>query len=134
MASSIICVSHLTKSYGGRKMVNDLSFEVGKGEIFALLGHNATGRVTSEGFVVLKGALVKESISVKSLSLGMIKLREGIFNEGKVVDLVTTEDILFSSSSAAGSFLLGYNANGPRTWKTKDGCSLKEIEESSTAG
>ena len=40
MASSIICVSHLTKSYGGRKVVNDLSFEVGKGEIFALLGHN----------------------------------------------------------------------------------------------
>lgn len=40
MASSIICVSHLTKSYGGRKVVNDLPFEVGKGEIFALLGHN----------------------------------------------------------------------------------------------
>ena len=40
MASSIICVGHLTKSYGGRKVVNDLSFEVGKGEIFGLLGHN----------------------------------------------------------------------------------------------
>ena len=40
MASSLICVSHLTKSYGGRKMVNNLSLEVGKGEIFALLGYN----------------------------------------------------------------------------------------------
>ena len=42
MASSIICVGHLTKSYGGRKVVNDLSFEVGKGEIFALLGYNGS--------------------------------------------------------------------------------------------
>ena len=47
MASSIICVGHLTKSYGGRKVVNDLSFEVGKGEIFALLGHNGAGKSTT---------------------------------------------------------------------------------------
>lgn len=92
-------------------------------------GATATGRVTSEGFVVLKGATVKEKVSVKSLSGGMVKLREKYLKEGKVENLVTTEDLLFSSSSAAADFVLGYSVSGPRTWKTKDGRSLKEIED-----
>lgn len=93
---------------------------------------SATGQVTAEGFVVLKGATVNEKTSAKSLSAGMKKLRDKIFAEGKVENLVTTEDILFSSSSAAADFVLGYSASGPRTWKTKDGRSLKEIEDSAT--
>lgn len=93
---------------------------------------SATGQVTAEGFVVLKGATVNEKTSAKSLSAGMKKLRDRIFAEGKVENLVTAEDILFSSSSAAADFVLGYSASGPRTWKTKDGRSLKEIEDSAT--
>ena len=93
---------------------------------------SATGQVTAEGFVVLKGATVNEKTSAKSLSTGMKKLRDKIFAEGKVNGLVTTEDILFSSSSAAADFVLGYSASGPRTWKTQDGRSLKEIEDSAT--
>lgn len=92
-------------------------------------GATATGRVTSEGFVVLKGATVNEKVSVKSLSAGMVKLREKYLKEGKVENLVTTEHLLFSSSSAAADFVLGYSVSGPRTWKTKDGRSLKEIED-----
>lgn len=92
-------------------------------------GATATGRVTSEGFVVLKGATVNEKVSVKSLSAGMVKLREKYLKEGKVENLVTTEDLLFSSSSAAANFVLGYSVSGPRIWKTKDGRSLKEIED-----
>lgn len=92
-------------------------------------GATATGRVTSEGFVVLKGATVNEKVSVKSLSAGMVKMREKYLKEGKVENLVTTEDLLFSSSSAAADFVLGYSVSGPRTWKTKDGRSLKEIED-----
>lgn len=89
---------------------------------------NATGRVTTEGFVVFEGATVNEKSSEKSLTIGMIKLREKLFRGGKVQNLVTTEDILFSSSSAAADFVLGYSVSGPRTWKTKDGRSLKDIE------
>ena len=92
-------------------------------------GATATGSVTSEGFVVLKGATVNEKVSVKSLSAGMVKMREKYLKEGKVENLVTTEDLLFSSSSAAADFVLGYSVSGPRTWKTKDGRSLKEIED-----
>lgn len=93
---------------------------------------NATGKVTAEGFVVFAGAIVNEKMSVKSLSAGMQKQRQKLFDSPKVNDLVTTEDILFSSSSAAADFILGYSVSGPRTWKTKDGKSLKEIESNQT--
>ena len=102
-------------------------------ELYISVGStSATGIVTAEGFVVLKGSVVNEKTSAKSLSAGMKKLRDKIFADGKVENLTTTEDILFSSSSAAADFVLGYSASGPRTWKTKDGRSLKDIEDSVT--
>ena len=93
---------------------------------------NATGKVTTEGFVVFAGATVNEKMALKSLSPGMLKQRQKLFDSSKVENLITTEDILFSSSSAAADFILGYSASGPRTWKTKDGKSLKEIESNQT--
>ncbi len=93
---------------------------------------HASGRVTAEGFVVFAGATVNEKTSVKSLNAGMQKLRQKLFEAGKVENLVTTEDILFSSSSAAADFILGYSVSGPRTWKASDGRSLKDLEESDT--
>ena len=90
---------------------------------------NATGKVTAEGFVVFAGATLNEKMSVKSLSVGMQKQRQKLFDSSKVNNLVTTEDILFSSSSAAADFILGYSVSGPRTWKTKDGRTLKELED-----
>lgn len=89
----------------------------------------AKGLVTTEGFVVLAGSEVNKKVSEKSLSPGAIKLRERLFCEGKVENLKTTEDILFSSSSAAADFLLGYSVSGPRTWKNNKGISLKELED-----
>lgn len=93
---------------------------------------NTSGKVTTEGFVVFEGATLNEKTSTKSLSAGMLKLRQKLFASEKVKDLKTTEDILFSSSSAAADFVLGYSASGPQTWKTKDGRTLKEIENSLT--
>ena len=90
---------------------------------------NATGKVTAEGFVVFAGATLNDKMSVKSLSAGMQKQRKKLFDSSKVNNLVTTEDILFSSSSAAADFILGYSVSGPRTWKTKDGRTLKELED-----
>ena len=94
----------------------------------AIGGAKATGKTTTEGFVVMQGATINEKISTKSVGSGIVKLRQRLIEEGKVKNLVTTEDILFSSSSAAADFILGYSVSGPKTWKDKDGNSLKEIE------
>ena len=88
---------------------------------------NARGMVTSEGFVVLSGTTVNET-TAQSLSPGMLKLRKDLLDSTKVENLTTIEDILFSSSSAAADFVSGYSASGPRSWKAKNGRTLKEIE------
>lgn len=88
---------------------------------------SAVGKVTSEGFVVFEGAKIKEKLSEKSLHSGTIKLRQKLTSEGKVVDLEFKEDVLFSSSSAAADFILGYSVSGPAIWKTKDGIQLKDL-------
>ena len=93
---------------------------------------NATGKVTTEGFVIFEGSSLNEKTSTKSLTIAMQKLRQKIFDSGKVQNLKTTEDILFSSSSAAAVFILGYSVSGPQTWKTKDGRTLKDIENRQT--
>jgi lipopolysaccharide export system ATP-binding protein len=43
---------HLRKSYGGRKVVQDVSMSVGKGEVVGLLGPNGAGKTTSFYMIV----------------------------------------------------------------------------------
>lgn len=106
--------------------------EVSEEYSFSIGAASAKGVVTSEGFVVHKGAVINDKINPKAVGNGAIKLREKHIAEGRVVDNITTEDILFNSSSAAAVFVLGYSVSGPMTWKAKDGRSLKEIEETTT--
>ena len=42
-----IKIEHLCKSYGDNKAVNDISFEVAKGSLFAFLGINGAGKSTT---------------------------------------------------------------------------------------
>ena len=55
-------------------------------------------------------------------------MRKQYLESDRIKDYVVQEDLLFSSSSAAADFVLGYSVSGPKTWKLKDGRSLKEIE------
>ncbi len=97
-------------------------------------GTHAEGYITSEGFVLLAGADVNQKTSEKSLAKGMLTLRENLLASEKVKDYKTTEDILFSSSSAAADFVLGYSVSGPMTWKDDTGKTLKEIEAEKAKG
>ena len=58
MESDIIKISYLNKSFGEVKAVNDLSFRVKKGELFAFLGVNGAGKSTT--ISILCGLLKKD--------------------------------------------------------------------------
>lgn len=40
-------ISHLTKSYGGKKAVDDLTLRIAPGEIYGFIGHNGAGKTTT---------------------------------------------------------------------------------------
>ena len=112
---------------------NDPNSTVDDEALFLNLG-NASGKgmVTTEGFVLFAGAVLNEKTSEKSLSKGAATLRKKHLASNKVKDFVTTEDILFSSSSAAADFVTGYSVSGPATWKNAAGVTLKELEAKAT--
>lgn len=46
-AAPALSVDHLTKRFGDRTAVDDVSFEVGRGEVFGFLGPNGAGKTTT---------------------------------------------------------------------------------------
>jgi ABC-2 type transport system ATP-binding protein len=44
---NIISVRGLTKSYGNKVVVDDITFDVARGKVFGLLGHNGAGKSTT---------------------------------------------------------------------------------------
>ena len=58
----IIKIDNLYKSYGNVKAVQDLSFRVKKGELFAFLGVNGAGKSTT--ISIICSALKKDSGTV----------------------------------------------------------------------
>lgn len=40
-------IEHLTKTYGGKKAVDDLSLHIRAGEIYGFIGHNGAGKTTT---------------------------------------------------------------------------------------
>ena len=40
-------ISHLSKSFGDKKAVDDLSLHIAPGEIYGFIGHNGAGKTTT---------------------------------------------------------------------------------------
>lgn len=87
---NIIQIDHLNKSFGEVKAVQDLSFRVKRGELFAFLGVNGAGKSTT--ISILCGQLPRDGGSVtvcgKNIdsSLDEIKTRIGVVFQNSVLD------------------------------------------------
>ena len=60
---SKLAANHITKKYGKRKVVDDVSIEVSQGEIVGLLGPNGAGKTTS--FYTIVGLIKPNSGSIE---------------------------------------------------------------------
>ena len=72
-----VSVRNLTKSFGERKVVDDLSFDVQKGEVFALLGHNGAGKSTTIDLIL--GLKTPDGGSAKILGMDAAQNRKQVF-------------------------------------------------------
>ena len=63
---TIVSVKHLKKSYGNITAVDDITFDVEKGEIFGLLGHNGAGKTTTIECILGTKAFEQGEITVLS--------------------------------------------------------------------
>ncbi|MGM9639784.1 MAG: ABC transporter ATP-binding protein [Faecousia sp.] len=70
-------VKNLTKSFGGRRVVDDLSFDVQKGQVFALLGHNGAGKSTTIDLIL--GLKTPDEGTAKILGMDAAKNRKRVF-------------------------------------------------------
>ena len=48
----LLSAQNLIKSYSGRRVVDEVSFTVGEGEVVGLLGRNGAGKTTSFRMVI----------------------------------------------------------------------------------
>jgi hypothetical protein len=109
------------------------------GQLFFLSarGVAATGREVPAGFVVLANStavgdsrltpsFLAHCLSVKDLRDELVR-QQVLMASGE--DLVLTIDYTFGSPSTAAAVLKGHSSNGRVDWKTKDGRTLKEVQE-----
>jgi len=88
--TNIIEISNLSKSFGEVKAVNDLSFQVREGELFAFLGVNGAGKSTT--ISIMSGQLQKDGgrVTIDGADLekdaDKIKSRLGVVFQNSVLD------------------------------------------------
>lgn len=92
----------------------------------------AQGYESSEGFVVLTGA-TGPGDEVPSMGESMRARRHQLVDSGVFASeegrIRLTKDFVFGSPSTAAMMLMGRNTNGRLQWKTKDGITLKTLQE-----
>lgn len=72
----VLAVDHLHKSYGGRPVVNDISFDIYPGEVVGLLGPNGAGKTTT--FYSVVGIIQPDSgkVSINGRPISKLPIHE----------------------------------------------------------
>ena len=64
-------IAHLTKTFGEKKAVDDLSLEIAPGEIYGFIGHNGAGKTTT-----LKSVVGIQQFDAGEITIGGISLKK----------------------------------------------------------
>ncbi len=130
MTENVIEVENLTKRYGAFTAVDDVSFSVRKGELFAFLGPNGAGKSTTIN--CLTTFLAADGGSVKVLGLDGANERDGIrrligavFQESVIDEFLSVKENIRARGALYGIGKADFNE---RYAKLRERFSLAEIE------
>lgn len=105
--SKVIEIEHLSKSFGNLKAVDDLTFSVREGELFAFLGENGAGKSTT--ITMMCGGLTPDSGSIKICGIDVKKCPQEIarkigvvFQSSALDSALSVKDNLRSRASLYG--------------------------------
>ena len=95
-SSAALEVRELVKTFGGRRVVNGVSFELQRGEIFGFLGPNGSGKTTTmrmaldlirpdSGSVALLGGMPTRRALRR---VGYLPEERGLFQRARVIDIL----------------------------------------------
>lgn len=116
MSQPILSVKNLQKSYDGKKVVNGISFDVKKGEIFGILGPNGAGKTTTlemietlreidGGTVTIDGVDVsKDPYTIRGM-IGVQPQTPGFQDKTKLSELIEMFAAAYGEKVDAGKFL-----------------------------
>lgn len=101
-ANTTISVQRVAKSYGSFRAVDDLSFDVYGGEIFAMLGPNGSGKTTTirmildilkpdTGAISILGSAINDSIKDR---IGYLPEERGLYRSVKVLEMMVYLGVL----------------------------------------
>jgi len=89
---------------------------------------SAMGMEQEDGFILLKGSKIRSELR-ESCNDKIKAKREELISSGKIKDWKVTEDILFTSPSAAAACVVGGSENGLDHWKDASGKSLNDLRK-----
>ena len=119
--SNIIQIDNLNKSFGSVNAVQNLSFRVKKGELFAFLGINGAGKSTTIN--IMCGQLSKDSGSVfidkhdLDKDMDYIKRELGVVFQSSVLDSALSVYDNLESRAALYALLEWSLRNDLRNWR-----------------
>lgn len=95
----MIEIKNVTKKYGNKVALDDVSFKVGDGEIFAFIGHNGAGKTTlikaivgihdiDEGEILINGKSIKKATIDCKKMMAFVPDNPELYEQMKAIDFI----------------------------------------------
>lgn len=95
----MIEIKNVTKKYGDKVALKNVSFTVNDGEIFAFIGHNGAGKTTliksivgihefDEGDIIINGKSIKENPIACKKEMAFVPDNPELYEQMKAIDFI----------------------------------------------